>query len=62
MNIWGTRNTLIYVVFQGPIVTYHKIVEPWRALLFQIFCILSLIDCPLLNILSAAVSDIPSAK
>ena len=32
MNIWGTRNTLIYVVFQGPIVTYHKIVEPWRGM------------------------------
>ena len=31
MNTWGTRIALIHVAIQGPIVTYPKIVEPWRA-------------------------------
>ena len=30
MNVWGTRFTLMHVAIQGPIVTYPKIVEPWR--------------------------------
>ena len=31
MNILGTRIILIYMAFQDPIMTYHKIVEPRRA-------------------------------
>ena len=31
LNLWGASSILIYVAFQGPIVTHPKIVEPWRA-------------------------------
>ena len=32
INVWGIRITLVHVAFQGPIVTYPKIVEPWRGI------------------------------
>ena len=37
INVWGIRITLIHVAFQGPIVTYPKIVEPWRGVRLSLF-------------------------
>ena len=36
LNIWGASSILIYMAFQGPILTYPKIVEPWRDLTMKL--------------------------
>ena len=36
LNIWGASSILIYMAFQGPILTYPIIVEPWRDLTMKL--------------------------